>query len=787
MQDLSIKSRLILGFSTMLLLIVVLAAVGLASMWAMETRLRVVVEEHYAKVEFMVAMRKAVSARTVSLFRMLLAGNNDQRQQEQASFQRYLLEFKRARTALLDMPLTPAEREVLSAKHDISQDAVDLQGKVASLLRQDQMTLAGQVMYKEVIPIQEQAMSKLEDLIYLQRAAGQSSRQEAKQAFAEASTLIMLLGGAAILVGLLVALIVVRRTSESETQLFREMERAQVTLHSIGEGVITTNAAGKVDYLNAVAEQLTGYTNATASGLLLTEVFAVVSELEQELLPDNFLDPVVTEKQTLENPLPVFLCRQDGRRFAIEYTVAPICDYDDTVSGTVVVFRDVSAIREMIEQMTYQAKHDSLTGLINRREFERLLVNAIDSARHQQAEHVFCYIDLDQFKVINDNCGHVAGDEFLKQLSQLLLKNVRRTDVLARLGGDEFGILLQNCRLNKAVQVVDELREAMNGYRFIWADKSFEISASFGIVNINEASGGITEVLSAADTACFVAKDLGRNRAYVYQPDDIELAKRRNEMQWLPRIRAAIQTNQFQLYQQRIIALKNSELAFHFYEILVRIVDGSGKVIPPKAFIPAAERYDLMPVIDRWVVEHAFDYISRFCVLFPQKSCMWTINLSGHTLCDKTFYEFVLQLATRLALTPSKVCFEVTETAAVANLSSAGTMICKLREHGFRFALDDFGSGLSSFTYLKKLPVDFLKIDGSFVKDMAIDPIDRAMVTSIHQISQVMGLNTIAEYVEDANALQCLKDIGVEYAQGFWLHEPEPLLPLLTPLANAQP
>jgi len=373
---------------------------------------------------------------------------------------------------------------------------------------------------------------------------------------------------------------------------------------------------------------------------------------------------------------------------------------------------------------------------------------------------------------VNDSCGHIAGDEFLKQLSDVLRLNVRRSDLLARLGGDEFGVLLLNCRLNKATQIVNELRDAVNDSRFAWADKSFDISASFGIAEINEAAGGLTEILSAADAACFMAKDLGRNRVHIYQPDDIALTKRRDEMQWMPRIRNAMENGKIQLYQHRIMPLKKN-LSNNFYEINIRLHEDNGNIVPPSAFIPAAERYDLMPQLDRYVVEKAMIYIGKYRMANPKKRALWSINLSGQTLCEKSFYRFVEQCAEKYSVSPDMVCFEVTETAAVTNLTSAGNMIRHLRHQGFKFALDDFGSGLSSFTYLKKLPVDYLKIDGSFVRDISRDPIDRAMVTSIYQISQVMGLRTVAEFVEDHKALKCLKEIGIDFAQGNWLHEPE--------------
>ncbi|MFV2055100.1 MAG: EAL domain-containing protein [Thiohalomonadales bacterium] len=780
-----IKRRLIFGFSVMLLLIVVTLIVGLTGMWSIESRLRVIVDENNVKTALITSMRNAISDRSQSLYKMLLLSNQIEVKQELFPYRQRLAEFKLARNTLMTMSLSSAELRVLKNEFITSRKAMQTQDQVVNLLLQEQIGMASQLLYLESLPKQTKLMGLLEELIQLQRVANNNAENEAQNTYLNALALSILFGGVAILFAAAVAVVVIRRTTQAETKLFREKERAQVTLHSIGDGVITTNADGCVDYLNDVAKTLTGYSQQQAKGRPLLGVF----KLRDEHGRPPEVDPVqqaIRLGASVESDSLMTLKRNDDKQYAIEYTVAPIRDYDDSVSGTVVVFRNVTAIRNMMEQMVYQARHDSLTKLINRREFERQLDVALSLARDSDEEHALCYLDLDQFKVVNDSCGHLAGDELLKQLGQLLQKNVRRTDTLARIGGDEFAVLLRNCKLDKANQIIDELRRAMNDYRFVWDDKSFGIASSFGLVAVTKESGGIAELLTAADNACFRAKEMGRNRIHIYQPDDKVIAERRDQMQWLPRLRTALKMEQFKLYQQRIISLKNSESeldpeskqADHFYEILVRI-ENNGEIIPPTAFIPAAERYNLMPALDRWIVEHAFEHIQNFVRSYPHKKCKWTINLSGHTLCDDTFYGFVLNKHKKYKIDSSTVCFEVTETAAVSNMSSASTIINKLKNMGFYFALDDFGSGLSSFTYLKHLSVDYLKIDGSFVRDMATDPIDRAMVESINEIGHVMGLKTIAEYVEDAEALQCLKDIGVDFAQGFWLHEPEalPVLP----------
>ena len=469
---------------------------------------------------------------------------------------------------------------------------------------------------------------------------------------------------------------------------------------------------------------------------------------------------------TLEN--------QSGDAFAVEYTVAPIRDHGGGVLGAVLVFRNVTEIREMARQMAYQATHDTLTGLLNRFEFERRLELALQSVREEGKHHTLFYMDLDEFKVVNDTCGHIAGDPLLQQITAQLQANTRSSDTLARLGGDEFALLLANCRLDSASHTADALCNAINNFRFVWEHQSFGVSASIGVVEIGPESGTITELFSAADNACYVAKDLGRDHVHVVQPDDIALAKRQGEMQWLPRIRHALEQGQFRLFYQRIVPLSPT-LEEQHCEILLRMVDGDSKLVPPGAFIPAAERYGLMYDIDRWVISAAFDHLSAHpsCVADPHQ--LWTINLSGQSICKEHFLEFVTEQFRNKRVPARNICFEITETTAIRNLGRAAELMSTLKAMGCRFALDDFGSGLSSFNYLKHLDTDFLKIDGSFVKDMLDDAMDCAMVESINQIGQLLGLRTIAEWVEHEQVFTKLPALRIDFAQGYYIHKPEPL------------
>jgi diguanylate cyclase (GGDEF)-like protein/PAS domain S-box-containing protein len=565
---------------------------------------------------------------------------------------------------------------------------------------------------------------------------------------------------------------------QAEAALFREKERAQVTLESIGDAVITTDTAGHVEYLNPVAESLTGWTGSEAHGLPLQQVFHVLNELTRETVA-NPVESVIQEGKTINPSGHAMLVQKNGGEFSIEKSAAPIRDRDGAIVGVVLVFRDVSHSRKMAAQLQHQASHDALTGLINRREFERRLARTLASLEKLHTEHALLYLDLDQFKIVNDTCGHIAGDELLRQITNLLQIRLRERDTLARLGGDEFGVLLEHCPPEQAARIADELRQTVKDFYFVWQEKAFTMGVSIGLVSYYDATLSLAEILSAADTACYIAKDKGRNRVHAYHPEDSDLALRHVEMEWVGRIHKAFEENRFQLYSQEIISLHSSNGTPGAHaELLIRMLDEEENLVPPMAFIPAAERYNLMPAIDRWVVRTAFAHYSRLYTAHEpgaeQMNTRWTINLSGTSLSDEHFLQFVQEQFLLFGVPYQAICFEITETAAISNLGKAVHFIQELRKLGCSFSLDDFGIGLSSFAYLKHLPVDYLKIDGSFIKNMAHDPIDRAMVEAINNIGHVMGIQTIAEFVENKETLAMLKQIGVDHAQGYGIAKPQP-------------
>jgi len=576
------------------------------------------------------------------------------------------------------------------------------------------------------------------------------------------------------------SLIKVRQTVNS---LFHQKELAEVTLHSIGDAVITTDEKACVEYLNPIAEELTGWKTTEARGKHLNEIFIIHNgfTLEPEINP---IEKCLLEGNIVGLGSNVVLTNHNGKEIMIEDSAAPIRDHEGIIVGAVMVFYDVTSMRNTPHLLSYHATHDALTGLYNRREFERQLSALILEAKNTHSQHALCYIDLDQFKVINDTSGHMVGDKLLQQLTYILKKHIRDADMLARLGGDEFGLLLKNCDLDRSLKIAESLRKTIKDFRFSWNKNTFELGASIGLVPILDTSVSPAEILSEADAACYAAKEKGRNRVQVYQTGNLELARRHGEMQWVARINDAINEDRLILYAQPIIALTNKDT--HYFEILLRLIDTNGAVIAPMAFIPAAERYNLMPDIDYLVIKKSIQLLAKhYLSANPQiNDIKFSINLSGATLGKDDLLDFIRNLIRSYKIPNNSICFEITETAAISNLEQATTLIQALRSDGCSFALDDFGSGLCSFNYLKSLPVDYLKIDGAFVRDIREDKVNYTVVKSASQIARVLNMKTIAEYVEDSKIIPVLRELNVDYAQGFALGRPEPVEDWLNKYTN---
>ncbi|VAW87481.1 diguanylate cyclase/phosphodiesterase (GGDEF & EAL domains) with PAS/PAC sensor(s) [hydrothermal vent metagenome] len=554
--------------------------------------------------------------------------------------------------------------------------------------------------------------------------------------------------------------------SQRQDALHQEKERAEITLQSIADGVITTDIDGRVDYMNPVAERLSGWSIEKAKGKLTSEVLSPLTEEDAPVAPHP-VEHCITQGEIVKGLRGAIYRNHEGLILRLDCIVSPIRNRPGKVVGAVKVFRDVTEPYMLEQKLEYQASHDSLTGLTNRAAFEERLKAVLEEEQHKEVAYSLCYIDLDQFKVINDTCGHIAGDQLLRSIAGIMLHKIRKhSDTLARFGGDEFILLLEDCDIDQASRIAGDICEAIQEYRFIYEGKTFSIGASIGVAPITAEARDLNNALARADSACYMAKEKGRNRVHVYRSNDEELMHRYGEMHVISQINQACEEDQFALYYQEIKPLNDIDEGLHI-EVLLRMQDGKGGWVAPGFFLPAAERYNIAAKIDRWVVKHVLEWISSHCEDELDKLSMCSVNLSGLSLCDDQFIQYVEEMIAEYKIPTNKLCFEITETAAISNLNQANIFVTAMRRHGCLFALDDFGSGMSSYAYLKHLEVDFLKVDGLFVRDVLHDPIDRAMVKSINEVGHIFGLKTIAEYVENEEILEEMREIGLDFIQGY--------------------
>ncbi|HLJ37958.1 MAG TPA: EAL domain-containing protein [Steroidobacteraceae bacterium] len=547
----------------------------------------------------------------------------------------------------------------------------------------------------------------------------------------------------------------------------------QLALASLAEAIIATDERGRINFMNPAAERLTGSEAAAASGKLLEEIVSLVDEGDRRLLSDPVHQALTSGAPVNLGRRALLLSRSNGSERSIELSASPIRGDGKEVVGSVLLLHDVTELRGLARQMSYQATHDALTGLVNRREFERRLEESIDSGHRGDGQHVLCYLDLDRFKLVNDTSGHLAGDSMLREVAKLLRDAVRDSDTVARLGGDEFGMLLVGCPLDKARQIADDVCRSVGDYRFVWKDRIFNIGVSVGLVEISRESGTLEELLAAADTACYVAKKQGSGRVAVYSARDEALARHTGEIQWLQRLQGALKENRFQLYHQIIVPAHGTN-GGPAMEVLVRMQDETGRELAPAEFMRAAERYRLMGLVDRWVVQTTLAALGRGAIVVqPDRSV--AINISGQTLGDAQFLEFVVECLDSTGVSPAQVCFEITESAVVANLEHARRFVGVLHGMGCQFSLDDFGSGVGSFSNLKNLSLDYLKIDGSFIRNLSRDTVNQAMVTAMIKLARTLNFKVIAEQVEDTAAVEAARRMGVDYLQGYAIGRPQPL------------
>lgn len=555
-----------------------------------------------------------------------------------------------------------------------------------------------------------------------------------------------------------------------------EHRRLKVTLDSIGDGVITTDATGKIEYLNPVAEALTKWQTSEAKGKLLTEVFHIINE-HTRAPTTNPVERCIKENRIVNLEAGTILVDKLGNEYAIEDSAAPIRNNGKEVSGVVLVFHDATLKRQMTSEINYRATHDHLTGLINRAEFENHMTALLKKKHGDNDTHALMFIDLDQFKIINDTSGHAAGDELLTQISKVMNSCIRTTDIFARIGGDEFAVILPKCNVKKALSIGNKLCKTVGEYRLNFEGQKFSVSASIGLVVMDHTWESMSDILKAADNACYAAKSDGRNRVHLHHPADNAISTRLNEALWARRVEVALDENQFELFFQLIQPLVPNALPHA--EILIRIIDNDNQLINPGLFIPAAERFNMMPKVDLWVIKKTMGWIKQHEQALNNINSI-SINLSGQSLNDTEFHQAIYQLIGSEAIDAAKLCFEITETATITNVNHATAFINEMKEaFNVKFSLDDFGSGASSFGYLKNLPVDYLKIDGQFIKDLADNEISQATVKCIVEVAKVTNKKTIAEWVDNTKVQSLLKSMGVDYVQGFSIHKPAPLPELL--------
>jgi len=763
------KLVLVTGFALVIALMVALTVIALQHMNEMHRRLTSVATLHETKTHLLFSMRNLVRERSLSLYAMHFMDDVFEREEEYLNFTDMAAKFMDLRDRFIATGLNAGERQLLDQALAHIRESQPLQVELASKIIREDVGGVRDAMLRRDLPLEQKILALFDELVALERATASNDHVEAESQYRSALKLIAVFVALGIVLALLVAQYIVRRTRLIEKALSHEKEQAQVTLHSVGDAVITVDVDGNVVYLNPIAEQLTGWRTDDAKGVSLEKVYAIVDEASRTPLVHPAIQGGI-DGITTGLSRSILLQSRDGAEYAIEDSAAPIRSPDGTVTGTVLVFRDVTTSRAMERQLSFQASHDALTGLKNRHWFERELGHMLAESRVNGGTHSLLYLDLDQFKIVNDTSGHVAGDELLRQVASVLKPLVREQDSVARLGGDEFGVLLHDCSLAAAERIAHKIREAIQDFTFIWRDRSFRLGASIGVVPLNAATHDLSTVLSAADSACYLAKEQGRNRVWVQHADDRELERHQGEMRWIARLSQALDENRFRLFCQHIAPTNKNTDGVGYAEMLVRMVDEEGELVLPMAFIPAAERYGLMSTIDAWVIEQTFDWLARH----PDHAGVG-VNLSAQSLGDEDLLNRVNDEFVRTGVDPARVCFEITETAAIANWSRVVDVVTQLRKRGCRFALDDFGSGMSSFGYLKGLPVDFIKIDGVFVRDIVNDPIDHAIVDTINRLGHVMGIKTIAEFVENDATRAQLQALGVDFVQGYGIHVPESL------------
>lgn len=757
------------GFLVITLLITILGAVGSYRVYESNETLRETAQVRGNKVALMGDMMSAGHMRSQMVLQLFTDIDPEQRRQTHLRYADWTVDFEIARDGFRALGMSAEESRLLEYVNSAATRFSEIDeyiGFISTPMHPDHEWLTTTL----VLDIYDELETALRRLLEFERTSAFREVSDVSKKNQQAYESVLWKFGLALVMGCLVSLWVTRLVSKTESALYSEKERARATLNGIAEGVVAVDAAERVEYMNPAAERLTGWDLGSARGKHLKEVYKLSSTATQTArrFPARLRHG---ESENLLGGSHVLIAR-DRNEHEVEESVAPIYGASGSSAGAVIVFRDVTVTRDMSRKLAWQASHDELTGLVNRREFELRLQEAVGTARREGKLHALLFVDLDQFKVINDTCGHIAGDQMLCQVGTAIRQQIRDSDVLARLGGDEYGILLQSCRLDHAYEIAQSVLELLRGYRFPWRDKFFTVGASIGMVVIDNQARDTTQLMSAADLACYAAKEGGRDCIRLYETGD-PMLEHVADMGMAARISHAIDQGQFRLYLQRVAGLQAHNRDELRYEVLLRMQGSDGEVLTPDAFLGTAQRYSLMKAIDRMVVRMTFEYLHHSeMACATDRNAMYAINLSGASINDDTFIDYVKEQLAAYRIPPRAIGFEVTETIAIANLAQAAELMHEVRALGCEFALDDFGTGMSSFAYLKHLPVDYLKIDGTFVKDVVRDRIDQEIIGAIVRICRTLGIDTIGEFVEDQAIADKLTALGVSYGQGYAIGHP---------------
>ena len=747
MEFKKLHKNIVAGFGVVWLIMTIVVLIALVRMSIITDRIEKITSEHNYKTAIAVEMRDIIYQRQLIMRNSLIYGDMFELEANRAKLGILAQQFVALRDELMKAPLNETEQGIIRDMQASVRTTNPLGRELTELSLLEGVSERSKYLTRKVTEGQLEVISHLNRLVAYQGDQINRAVEDTLATHRTTQVLILALGALAAALNLLVATLVVRH-SRRQT---RDMEFLSRFPSENPRPVMRVDYTGEMIYANRASQMFLDQWETAVGHMLPLEWSELVGQIAE--------DEIIIEREVV--------C--GDRIYSLVMTPVPEAKYVNIYG------HDITEREQIREEIAHLASHDSLTGLINRREFELALDRAIKDAQNSNSRHAFMYLDLDQFKVVNDTCGHSAGDEMLKQLAAVLRETIREIDKLGRLGGDEFGLLLGNCSLEKAERIAETLRITIENFRFVWKEKAFGVGVSIGVVPVTAASGNLSVVLSAADAACYVAKEMGRNRVHVSYPGDVEVSRHRGQIKWVQHIRDAINRNQFELYCQDIIPLLDNKHDTVHAEILLRLFDENGEPISPGTFIPAAERYDLMANVDRWVVQNSLPLLNPRINALVDNGSWFSINLSGQSIGDEQFLPFVIAEIQANRIPPGAICFEITETAAISHLGKAIEFIRALREMGCRFALDDFGSGLSSFSYLKNLKIDYLKIDGSFVTNMHEDRVSAAMVESITRVAHEMGIGVIAEWVENKETVDMLCRLGVEFAQGYALGRPYPL------------